>query len=190
MQLGDDLRACASREIVAEDPLPRFRGIVVNRVPERVGGDLRRVTVLGHHVHQRNAAGTQIGKERRRALDDRAAALGGQRQRRHGRIEMAAVHVDGDDGGARGIEPDHQGESVVPVRGRVKPRRRDFHRSRCTRLAILALRRGQMIVLSLLVVLVLTEVEGVPSGHQLTENRRAPEHDERQRRFASDVSGE
>ena len=109
---------------MAQDSATGLGGILVDRLPERVGGDLGRVAILGHDVHHGDAAGSQIGEERRRALDQWTAALGGQRQGGHDRVEVAAVHVDGDDGGARGIEGDHRQESVVPVFGRVKPRRR------------------------------------------------------------------
>src|SRR5205085_7384955 len=87
-------------------PLARLARVVVRRLPERVGGDLAGVAVLGDDVDDRYAARAQVGEERRRPLDHGAAALGGQRQRGHGRVEVAAVHVDGDHGGARGIEVD------------------------------------------------------------------------------------
>ncbi len=113
MELGDDFRAEAAGEVVPQDPTARLARIVVRGLPERIGRDLVGFAILGDDMHDRHATGAKIGEQRRRALDQRAAAVGRQRQRRDGGIEVAAVHVDSDDGGARGIEVDHDNARLI-----------------------------------------------------------------------------
>ena len=78
-------------------------------LPEWIRRDLARIAVLGHHVDDGQAERPHGGEERGGALDHGPAAVGRERQRGHRRVEMAAVHVDGDDGRGSGIEPEHGG---------------------------------------------------------------------------------
>jgi hypothetical protein len=128
VKLEDDLGAGTTGQVVAKDSLPRLGRIVVGRLPERVGGDLVGVAIFGHHVHDGHATRSNVGEQRRRALDQRAAALGRERQRRHGGIEVAAVHVDGDDGGARRIQADHERETHSTAPGQNASLGRHAHR--------------------------------------------------------------
>jgi len=98
----DDLGPRAAREVGAGGSLCAPSSDRRARPSRTVGGDLRSIAVLGHHVHDRHAAPSQIGEERCARLITGRSARRRSRQTRHGRVEVTAVHVDGDDGRARG----------------------------------------------------------------------------------------
>jgi hypothetical protein len=79
----------------------------VGRLPERIRRDLAAVAILGHDVDDGHTARPQRIEEGSRTLDDGPAALGRQRQRGDGRVEVTPVHVDGDHGRACWVETDH-----------------------------------------------------------------------------------
>jgi hypothetical protein len=85
----------------------------MNRPPERIGEDFLRIAVFRDNMNDRHAVGAQRGEQLRRARNHQIAAVGGQRERRHLGIEMATMHVDGDECGARRIDGNH-GQSFLP----------------------------------------------------------------------------
>jgi hypothetical protein len=93
------------RQVVAQNPLPRFGRIIMNRLPKRIGCDLLGFPILGHHVDDPNADGAQLVKEFRGLRNHRTAALNSQRKRRHRRIQMSAMHVDGYDRCGMSLKP-------------------------------------------------------------------------------------
>jgi hypothetical protein len=107
VQLGDDLGAGAAGQVMTQDTATGLARVVVGGLPERIGGDLGGLPILGDDVDDGYSALAQSGQERRRPLDDGAAALGGQGQRRHRGVEMAAMHVDRNRYGGAGIESEH-----------------------------------------------------------------------------------
>jgi hypothetical protein len=58
-------------------------------------------------MNDRHAARAQRGEQLRRTRNHQIAAFGGQGEGCHRGIEMATMHIDGDECGARRVEGNH-----------------------------------------------------------------------------------
>src|SRR4051812_736514 len=115
VELRDDLRAGRAFDIVlAHRALAAGRETVgvglrrVHRLPEGRGHPLaphaRYAAVYEHDVYYGNLQPTAVIEHGLGVLDDARRVLRLRRHRRDVHVEMAAVHIDGDDGRLRGFE--------------------------------------------------------------------------------------
>ena len=87
--------------------LARLGWVVMDGSPERVREDFLGIAVFRHNMNDRYAVRTQLGEQPRGMRNHQIAAFGGQGEGCHRGIEMATMHIDGDECGARRIERNH-----------------------------------------------------------------------------------
>ena len=70
VQLGDDLGARITGQIVAQNAAAGLARVVVGGLPEGIGGNLGRIPVFRDHVQDGHRALAQPGQERGRRFDE------------------------------------------------------------------------------------------------------------------------
>ncbi len=100
----DNLGSRAARQVVLQDTLAGLFRVIVDCLPERVGSNLARFSVLGHHMDNGYPEGTEVLEEPGGPVDQRCTPLMREWKRCDGGIQMTSVHVDGNQGRPVSVE--------------------------------------------------------------------------------------
>src|SRR5918992_1270949 len=113
---GHELRTNGSRDVVRKDVAARHRGSR-DRSPERVGCDFVPAAVLGNTVDDGDAVSSSAVQKGTVGLDNPSGGLSLERQGGDLHVEMAAVQIDGQDGGCDLVYSQVLNGHVTPRRG-------------------------------------------------------------------------